>query len=95
MTADELNRTYGAIISPTASVAVPAHWMPAIHDALAAFRDLPTCVRAFMIVTGIREDSDGLVFEIGAATHLMPSDGLMRIGEIVETAQAAVKGSVH
>ncbi len=88
MTADELNHIYGAIISPTAAVAVPEQWMPAVHEALAAFRDLPTDVRALMIVTGIR-DNDGLVIEIGAVPELMPMDGLKRIGEIVGTAQAA------
>lgn len=94
MTGNELNELYGAIISPAAAVSVPEHWMPAIHDALAAFRDLPTDVRAFMIVTGIR-DCDGLVFDVGAVPHLMPTDGLTRIGEIVEAARAAVKRSVH
>lgn len=94
MSGDELNELYGAIISPTAAVSVPEPWMPAIHDALAAFRDLPTDVRAFFIVTGIR-DNDGLVFDVGAVPHLMPPDGLKRIGEIVEKAQAAVKGSLH
>lgn len=94
MTADELNELYGAIISPAASVAIPEHWMPAVHDALAAFRDLPSPIRAFMIVLGIRAE-DGLVLEIGAVPHLMPSDGLQRIGEIIEAAQAAVKGSLH
>lgn len=94
MTGDELNKLYGAIITPDAQVQVPEAWMPATHVALAAFHDLPTEVRAFMIVTGIR-DSDGLVIEIGAVPDLMPADGLQRIGEIVGTAQAAVKGSRH
>ncbi|CUW88486.1 MULTISPECIES: hypothetical protein [Rhizobium/Agrobacterium group] len=94
MTADELNHIYGAIISPSAAIDIPEHWFPAIHEALAAFRDLPSSIRAFMIVTGIR-DSDGLVIEIGAVPDLMPADGLQRIGEIVGTAQAAVKGSRH
>lgn len=94
MTADELNRIYGAIISPAASVAIPEHWMPAVHDALAAFRDLPSPIRAFMIVLGIR-NNDGLVFEVGAVPDLMPPDGLERISEIVEKAQAAAKGSLH
>ncbi len=94
MTGNELNELYGSIIAPTASVSVPDAWLPAIHKALAAFSDLPTNVRAFMIVTGIR-DSEGLVFDLGAVPHLMPSDGLQRIADIVETAQAAVQRSVH
>ena len=94
MTAEELNDQYGAIISPSAAIAVPEHWMPAIHDALAAFRDLPTDVRAFMIVTGIR-NSRGLVFDVGAVPDLMPPDGLERISEIVLKAQAAAKASLH
>lgn len=94
MTADELNHIYGAIISPSAAVAIPEQWMVAVHEALASFRDLPSSIRAFMIVTGIRAEN-GLVIEIGGAPDLMPSDGLQRIGEIVETAQAAVKASMH
>ncbi|WP_331373426.1 hypothetical protein [Sinorhizobium chiapasense] len=94
MTGNDLNELYGAIISPAASVVIPEHWMPAVHEALAAFRDLPTDIRAFMIVTGIR-DCDGLVFDVGAVPHLMPPDGLTRIGEIVESARAAVKAGLH
>ncbi|WCJ62807.1 hypothetical protein [Agrobacterium tumefaciens] len=94
MTGNDLNELYGAIIAPTASVSVPDAWLTAIHDALAAFRDLPTDIRAFMIVTGIRAEN-GLVIEIGGVPDLMPPDGLQRIGEIVETAQAAVKASMH
>lgn len=94
MTGDEFNRLYGAIITPDAQVQVPEAWMPAIHEALASFRDLPTEVRAFMFVTGIR-DNDGLVIEIGAVPDLMPADGLQRIGRIVGTAQAAVKAGLH
>ncbi|AMD59379.1 hypothetical protein AWN88_13985 [Agrobacterium tumefaciens] len=94
MTGDELNGMYGAIISPSAAVAIPEHWMPAVHAALAAFRDLPTDVRAFMIVTGIRAEN-GLIIELGGVPDLMPPDGLERISEIVLKAQAAVHRSVH
>lgn len=94
MTGNDLNELYGAIIAPTASVSVPDAWLPAIHEALAALRDLPTEVRAFMIVFGIRAEN-GLVTEIGGVPDLMPPDGLERIGEIVEKAQAAVPRSVH
>lgn len=68
--------------------------MPSVHDALATLRDLPSSIRAFMIVVGIRAEN-GLVIEIGATPHLMPEGGLKRIGDIVEAAQAAVKARLH
>ncbi|MGO4618543.1 hypothetical protein AB4Z34_21790 [Ensifer sp. 2YAB10] len=90
MIANGLNELYGAVISPAAAVEIPEHWLPAVHEALAAFRDLPSPICSFMIVLGIRSENG-----IGATPDFMPADGLTRIGEIVEKAQAAVKASMH
>ncbi|AWM24094.1 hypothetical protein [Sinorhizobium fredii] len=95
MTGDDFNRLFGAVISPAARISVSEAWPPAVHDAMSAIRDLPTDVRAFLIVKGIREADGHLVFDIAAAPEYMPESGMARLTEIIETAQAAVKRSVH
>lgn len=97
MTADELNAIYGAMISPDAVVTVPGEWMPAVHEAMQSFVDLPTEVRAFFIVVGIGMDAEGdLTFSIAGAVQFIGTSGMRQVRGIIETAQAAVgKGSVH
>ncbi|PDT81864.1 hypothetical protein [Sinorhizobium sp. BJ1] len=95
MTAAELNDMYGPVTSPSARVAVPKAWMPAIHDALRAFGELPTEVRSFAIITGIAESDGQLQVKIAAAPEYMPENGMQRIAEIIEKAQAAVRASMH
>jgi hypothetical protein len=95
MTAGELNIIYGAVIFPGARVSVPAAWMPAIHDALASFRDLPASVRSFVIVTGIYESNGQLLVEVASVPGAMPEDGIARVEEIVQTARAAVRRGIH
>lgn len=95
MTGDELNKLYGAIITPDAQIAVPAAWMPAVHEALKAFEELPTRVRAFLIVIGIVEFAGRLEFQIAATPECIGEDGLQMVSDIVERARAATKGGVH
>ncbi|NKQ88179.1 hypothetical protein [Rhizobium ruizarguesonis] len=95
MTAVELNIIYGSVIFPGANVSIPAAWMPAIHNALASFRDLPSSVRSFVIVTGIAESGGQLLIEIAAVPRAMPEDGMARIEEIVQTAREAVRTGMH
>ncbi|MDE8762562.1 hypothetical protein PZB21_25655 [Rhizobium sp. CBK13] len=95
MTAAELNIVYGAVIFPGASVSVPAAWMPAIHAALAAFRDLPSSVRSFVMVTGIAESGGQLLIEVAAVPGAMPEDGMARIEEIVRAAREATRREMH
>ncbi|WFT86852.1 hypothetical protein [Rhizobium leguminosarum] len=91
MTAAELNIIYGAVIFPGANVSVSAAWMPAIHNALASFRDLPSSVRSLVIVIGIAESGGQLLIEIAAVPGAMPEDGMARIEEIVQTAREAAR----
>ncbi|MQV12236.1 hypothetical protein GHL01_00555 [Sinorhizobium meliloti] len=78
------------MIMPTARVAVPAAWMPAIHEALQALVDLPPDVRAFCIVMDISVDAEGdLVFHIAALPEQIGSDGMKMISEITDRALAA------
>ncbi|QND41856.1 hypothetical protein HB770_04245 [Rhizobium leguminosarum bv. viciae] len=95
MTAGELNMIYGAVIFPGAHVSVPAAWMPVIHAALASFRDLPSSVRSFVIITGIHESNGHLLVEVASVPGAMPEDGMARIREIVETAREAAHRGAH
>ncbi|RVO68381.1 hypothetical protein [Sinorhizobium meliloti] len=95
MTGNDLNELYGAIIAPTAVVSVPDSWLPVIHETLAALRDLPIEVRAFLIVSGISEQQGELVFEMMAATPYIPEEGMQLLKGIIETAQTTVQRRVH
>lgn len=95
MTAGELNMIYGSVIFPGTRVSVPAAWMPAIHDALAAFRDLPSSVRSFVIVTGINDSNGHLLIEVAAVPGALPEGGMARIEEIVQTAREAARRGMH
>lgn len=95
MTAAELNAIYGAMISPDARVSVPEEWMPAVHEAMQAFVDLPTEVRAYIIVVGIIVADGDLTFEIAGAVEFLTSPGLAMVRAITDGAVAATKGSLH
>ncbi|MCR6502524.1 hypothetical protein MUO32_26200 [Shinella sp. CPCC 101442] len=86
----ELNAQYGAMISPGARVAVPDEWMPAVHQAMQEFCDLPTEVRAFTIVIGILRDAEGdITFQIACARELVSDPGMKLIDDIIARASAA------
>jgi hypothetical protein len=99
MTGLELNAIYGAMISPDALVDVPVAWMPAVHEAMQAFADLPTDVRMFYIVVGIGRDAEGdLAFSIASAVEYISSDGMKQVRAIIEQALAtcsAIPECVH
>ncbi|MBB4102368.1 hypothetical protein [Allorhizobium borbori] len=100
MTGEELNHIYGAMISPTAPVDIPDEWLPAVHAAMQELVDLPTDVRAFLIVIGIVRDAEGdLTFQIAGAVHLIQANGMKQVNEIIGRALEAVeqinKGSLH
>jgi hypothetical protein len=89
-TGEDLNALYGAMISPNAHVAVPDEWMPSIHTAMQEFADLPTEIRAFVIVLGIGRDAEGdLRIEIGAANGYISNVGMQRVYAICDRALAA------
>jgi len=95
MTGAELNDMYGAMIMPDAQVAVPSSWMPAVHEAMTAFVELPTPVRAFFIVVGIVEFADGIEFQIAGAMNHIDEDGRRMIADIIARAREAAKSGVH
>lgn len=90
MTGEELNALYGAMIMPSARVAVPEAWMPAIHEAMQALVDLPPEVRSYCIVVDIATDAEGdLSIHIAALPEQIGSDGMKMIAEITDRALAA------
>jgi hypothetical protein len=90
MTGLEMNAIYGAMISPDAHVAVPDEWMPAIHVAMQELCDLPTEIRAFVIVLGITTDAEGdLRIEVGAANGFITNVGMQRVYAICDRALEA------
>lgn len=91
MTGDDLNKLYGAVISPDARVDIPVAWEPAVHEAMKALDDLPSAVRMFVIVLGVVKDEDGdLAFHVAAATDYMTDEDVQRLRDIFERAQYAV-----
>ncbi|KQS84848.1 hypothetical protein [Rhizobium sp. Leaf383] len=99
MTGEELNQIYGSMIMPNARVDVPEEWMPAVHEAMRSFVDLPSEVRMFVIVIGIVRDAEGdVTFEVASADGYLTEAGFRRIREITDRAHLAVsgiKGTVH
>ncbi len=92
MNADELNATYGAMISPDAVVSVPEEWMPVVHTAMKAFVDLPSEVRAFIIVIAIDQDVEGEIrFSVAGAVEFLTSQGLGLVRQITDNAVAATR----
>lgn len=84
---------YGTMISPNAHVAVPDEWLPAIHVAMQELCDLPTEIRAFVIVLGITTDAEGdLRIEVGAANGFITNAGMQRVYAICDRALAATSG---
>jgi hypothetical protein len=90
MTGDDLNALYGAMISPTAPVAIPDAWLPAIHIAMQEFVDLPTEIRAFIIVVGIITDAEGdLAIQLGVTREYITDDGMQQVYDICDRALEA------
>lgn len=90
MTGEDLNALYGSMISPDAHIAVPDEWLPAIHSAMQEFVDLPTEIRAFVIVLGITTDAEGdLRIEVGAAREYITNAGMQKVYAICDRALAA------
>lgn len=97
MTGEEMNELYGTMISPDARIAVPDEWLPAVHAAMQELVDLPSDVRAFLIVIGIDTDAEGdLRFNIAGLLEFLNSDGYALVRSITDRAVAATQqGSVH
>lgn len=95
MTGEELNVLYGAVITPDAQVTVPAAWMPAVHEAMSSFENLPPRVRAFLIVIGITEFAGSLEFQIAATPEHIGQDGWQMVIDILDRARQAAKRGVH
>lgn len=88
LTAAILNRKHGAIIMPDAAIDVPFGWHSIISRMLTRLEELPTDIRAFLIVSMIRIDDDGLL-DVGvmASPAHMPEGGPEQVEDIVADAR--------
>lgn len=89
LTAVVLNKTFGTMISPDAHVRVPWGWYRLVKEMMTKLADLPTEVRAFMIVQGVAIDANGmLAVSIAAATDHVSAEGWAAVEGIVADARA-------
>jgi hypothetical protein len=88
MTAVVLNARHGAIMSPSANIKVPFGWTALVGRMLTRLEELPTDTRAFLIVTIVRIDDDGLL-DVGlmASPPHMPPGGWERVEDIIADAR--------
>jgi hypothetical protein len=87
LNAQLLNDAYGSVIMPDARCSVPFGWFSAVDTMMKALHDLPTDVRAYLMVTGIYRRADGL---LGVDTMMledyMPVGGRQFVEDIVQRA---------
>lgn len=102
LTAALLNDKHGAIISPGGDVRVPVGWHAAVDDMLSKLADLPTDIRAFMMVVGIAPDDETGLLEVVIAANpdLMSPGGSAQVQAIVKDARdlcawSCVNGGAH
>jgi hypothetical protein len=89
-TGEDLNALYGTMISPSARVAIPDEWLPAIHVAMQEFVDLPTEIRAFIIVVGIITDAEGdLAIQLAVTREYVSDAGMQQVYAICDRALEA------
>lgn len=89
LTAALLNETHGAIISPDADIDVPVGWYVAVDNMLGKLADLPTAIRAYLIVVDIVPDDETGLLDVAltANPRLMPSGGIEQVQDIVKAAR--------
>ena len=88
MTAVVINARHGAIIMPDAEVRVPFGWTNLVGRMLTRIEDLPTEIRAFLIVSAITVDDDGLLdVRVMASPPHMPEGGLQTVEDIIADAR--------
>lgn len=87
-TALVLNGKHGNIIMPDAAICVPFGWHSIISRMLARIEELPTDIRAFLIVSAIRIDDDGLL-DVGlmASPPHMSAGGWEQVEGIIADAR--------
>jgi hypothetical protein len=88
MTATVLNARHGAIIMPDADIRVPFGWTNLVGRMLTKIESLPTDIRAFLIVSSIVIDHDGLlhVGMVASPPH-MPPGGWEQVEDIIADAR--------
>jgi hypothetical protein len=87
-TAAILNKKHGAIIMPDAHICVPFGWHSIVSRMLTRVEELPTDIRAFLIVSAVQIDTDGLlnVGMVASPPH-MPPGGWEQVEDIIADAR--------
>lgn len=83
-----LNKKHGAIIMPDASVRVPFGWHSIVSRMLTRLEELPTSVRAYLIVQGVGIGPDGLLHvDMVASPPHMSEGGWELVEDIIADAR--------
>jgi hypothetical protein len=88
LTAVVLNARHSAIIAPEATVSVPFGWTGIVGRMLSRLEELPSATRAFLVVTAIEVDVDGLLHvDMVAKPELMANGSICDIEDIIRDAR--------
>ena len=88
MTAVVLNAKHGAIIMPDAHLKVPFGWTSIVGRMLSRIAELPTTIRAFLMITGIEQGPDGLLhIDLHVIPNMMESGGMAQVEGIIKEAR--------
>ena len=88
MTAVVLNARHGAIIMPDATINVPFGWTALVGRMLTKIEELPSEIRAYLMVTGIVIDENGLLdVHVFASPPHMPEGGWEQVEDIIADAR--------
>jgi hypothetical protein len=88
LTAAILSDKFGGLINPRAVVAVPFGWHMIVYSALEKLDNLPSSIRAFMLVEGIVADEHGLLqVVLAAAAEYWPEGAAETVAGIIKDAR--------
>lgn len=87
LTAGVLHEAFGNVIMPGARIRVPFGWAAIAWEMMQSIHDLPTDIRAYIIVSGIGANEDGLlVVDMLAVDEYLTDDGRKTLRDIVHRA---------
>jgi hypothetical protein len=88
LTAVVLHKKFGNILVSDARVDIPWGWHMIVDKMLGRLAELPTNIRCYLIVNGIRIDDDGLLMtRMVALPDHMPQGGFETVQQIVADAR--------
>lgn len=88
LTAAVIRGRFGTLIAPDADIVLSFGWTAICTTMLQKLQDLPSDVRAFLVISGIGIDEDGLLHvDLIAIPHLMPPGAMSEIEAIIRDAR--------